>query len=165
MNSRDYHNIITRYKNEIINKETDTFNEKALLSALKSSIEWECYSDAEKHKSHRVVLSVARKTDNFKEFEFQILLIEIYELMITVSRAIGNQKEDNTIFRLASLIEICKYYKGEFRDLSQVNIFPFKVLSEFIHKNEKSEMLRVFESDFKEISGKIDLLLELKKTR
>ena len=161
MNNQDLHRIISRYKSEIINKGTDTFNEKSLLSSLKSSLEWSSYTDEEKHKSHKVVLSVARKTNNFKQFEVQILLIEIYDLLTSVKDKFVNQQEDDIVFRLLSIVDICKYYKSEYRDLSQVNIYPFKVLSEYIKNNEGLDVLRKIRPDLKELVSKIDLALKL----
>jgi len=164
MNNQDLHRIISRYKRKIFNKGTDTFNEKSLLSSLKSSLEWSNYTDEERQESHKVVLSVAKKTNNFKQFEFQILLIEIYDLLICVKDTFVNQNEDDIVFRLLSIVDICKYYKNEYRDLSKVDIYPFVVLLEYIKKNEELGILRKVKPVLRELAIKIDLALKLDRT-
>jgi Tfp pilus assembly major pilin PilA len=159
MNSQDFHRIMSRYKHEITQKYTDTINEKSLLSTLESSLEWSNYTDEEKHISHKVVLSVAKKTNNFKQFEFQILLIDIYDLLISVKDTFLDQQNNDTVFRLLSIIDICKFYKSEYRDLSQVNIYPFKVLSEYVKNNAEHDLLMKIEPVLKELRSKIDLAL------
>lgn len=163
MNNKDLHRIISRYRSEIINNGTDTFDENSLLSSITSSLEWSNYTDEEKQKFHKVVLSVARKTNNFKQFEFEILLIDIYDLLIYIKDTFVNQQEHDIIFRLLSIIDICKYYKNEYRDLSKVNIYPFKVLSKYIKKNEELDILRKIRPVLRELVIKIDLVLKLNK--
>lgn len=161
MNSQDYYRIISRYKDEILNKNTDAFNEKSLLSSLKNSIEWSEYTEEEKHNSHKVVLSVARKTNNFKQFEFEISIIEIYDLLISVKDSLANQEANDIVFRLLSIIDICKYYKSEYRDLRRVNIYPLKVLSEYIKNYKEQDVLMEIKPTLNELIIKIDTVPNL----
>jgi hypothetical protein len=164
MNNNDIHNIIDCYENDFYKDETVLFDEKVLLSTIKSSIEWNEKSDEEKCQHHKVVLSVAKKTGNFQVFDFEILMIEIYELMLSILKLIENHLEDRTLFRLSAIIKICIYYKNEFRDLSRVNIFPFKVLSQFIHQNGNSDEFMKIGSDVKELAKKIDMALNFRQS-
>lgn len=161
MNIQDFQKITERYRNEIIKNNSDMINEKSLLSALRSSIEWLNYNDEERHESHKVILSVATKTNNYEQFEFQILLIEIYDLLLSLKDIFVNQHEDETVFRLISIVDICKFYKNEYRDLSQVNIYPFKVLLEYIKIYEEYDVLINARSILQELKEKVALAILL----
>ena len=165
MKKQDLDTIFSRYETEIFVSEDDVFNEKSLLSEIKSNLEWRDFSDKQRNEFHQVVRSVARKTKNLKQLEFEIFILEIYDLMIDVYDTIKNHEKDPIAFRLLSIINICKYYKNEFRDLSKMNLSPLKILLDFIRKNSSTDILLLEKSNLKLIDEKIDYLLRLPKAQ
>lgn len=156
MNIRDLDSIIKRYRELENSDQVSFFNEKVLLENFKNHLEWQDYSEVQKHKYHKIIFNVINKTQNQLPFKHQVLVIEIYELLIRIFNLFETKKKNETIFRLLSIIEICRYYKGEFRDLKKINIEPFVVLKNHIEQN--IDDLEEFSDVFLELKQKIGLL-------
>lgn len=155
--------VIDDYRKIGSSNEIDVFDERGLLSRVRETIEWQSLTDEEKHKKRCFVYSVIRKTGNSESFQFEIKVIDIYELVEKILSKVNSIDEKNELkTRLIAMLEVFKYHVNEHRDTRKMQVTSFELIRVIAMLCMN---VNLFSSINEELRELIDMITELQSSR
>jgi len=121
--------LLEKYNEINSDEDKNIGTEIRLLSITRELLEWNSYTDEEKHEKRKFVLRVIEKTDNAQEFVIETTVIESYELVKVVLYKIISVKDSHLKTRLQAMLDVFVLHTNEQRDTRYMQTSSFELIT------------------------------------